>query len=146
MLSAEPLIVARLEAKLAALNLPALRVLTAPDLAEVAEEQQTVPAVHVVYGGHAISQDQGEGAVVELQQTWHTVVVVRNVRGIRSGEAAREEAGQILDAVFRALTGWRPGAEFRRLRPANAPRAGYSKGYGYYPLSWTLKMQMRGEA
>lgn len=144
MLAAEPLIVARLEAKLAALN-PVPRVFTAPDLAGVAEEQQTAPAVHVVYGGHSIAQEQAEGAIVELQQTWHTVVVVRNLRGIRSGEEARADAGEIMGAVFRALSGWRPGAEYRRLRPTNAPRAGYSKGYGYFPLSWTLRMQMRGD-
>lgn len=144
MLTAEPLIVARLEAKLAALN-SVPRVFTAPDLAGVAEEQQVTPAVYVVYGGPRIGQVLADGAIVELDEVWHTVVVVRNLRGVRSGEAAREDASTILQAVFGALSGWKPSADLRKLRPINPPRAGYSKGYGYYPLSWTIKQQMRGE-
>jgi hypothetical protein len=142
-LSVEPLIVSRLEERLAVLA-PSPKVLTAPDLAGVAEEQQVTPAVHVVYGGMRITQDQAEGAIVELEQTWFTIVTVRNVRDVRSGSANRVDAGPILDAVFTALTGWRPEQSTRRLRPTNAPRPGYSKGYGYYPLAWTLRMQMRG--
>lgn len=144
MLQVEPLIVARLEERLAALT-PAPGVLTAPDLAGVAEEQQKAPAVYVVYGGHQISQEQAEGSIVELQQTWHTVVVVRNVRTVRTGADVRADAGPIMGAVFRALTGWRPSNDMRKLRPINSPRAGYSKGYGYFPLSWTVKLQMRGD-
>jgi hypothetical protein len=82
---------------------------------------------------------------VELEQTWYTVIVVRNLRDVREGAANRADAGELMDAVFRALTGWKPSTEFRALRPANAPRAGYAGGFGYYPLAWTLRMQMRGE-
>lgn len=143
MLSIEPLIVTRLEERLTTLT-PQPKVLTAPDLAGIAEEQQVTPAVHVVYGGMRIAQDQAEGAIVELEQTWFTIVTVRNVRDVRSGSANRVDAGPILGAVFTALTGWRPAQNTRRLHPANAPRPGYSKGYGYYPLAWTLRMQIRG--
>jgi hypothetical protein len=72
-------------------------------------------------------------------------VVVRNVRGIRSGQANREEAGPLLTTVFRALTGHRLATDMRALHPAPPPRPGYSKGYGYYPLTWTQKLQLRGE-
>lgn len=145
MLSAEPLIVARLQERLAAL-IPAPHVLTAPDLAGVTEEQQIVPAVHVVYGGFRVTQEQGNGVIVEIEQTWHTVVAVRNVRDARRGSETRAEAGVIMEHVFTALAGWKPPLErVRALRPATAPPAGYTKGFGYYPLSWHLRMQLRGE-
>lgn len=141
MLSAEPLIVSRLQSVLGA----SAQVFTAPDLAGVAEAKQVTPAVHVVYGGYRVTQEQGEGLIVELEQDWYTVVVVRNVRDIRSGAAAREDAGPLLARVFRGLTGHRLAPGWRRLRPTQPPRAGYSKGYGYYPLSWSLRLQLRGE-
>jgi hypothetical protein len=145
LLGVEPLIVARLEEKLAAHD-PRPHILTAPDLADVAEEKQLTPAVHVVYGGMRIAQDDGHGSYIELEQTWYTVIAVRNLRDMRKGSAARADAGELLDAVFRALTGWKPGLDIRALRPATAPRAAYSGGFGYYPLAWTTRMQMRGEA
>ncbi|WP_275100147.1 phage tail terminator protein [Sedimenticola hydrogenitrophicus] len=141
MLRAESLIVARLKAKLPA----TVHVLTASDLADVAEGKQPTPAVHVVYGGLRISQDQADGQRVEVELIWHTVVAVRNVRGIRTGEAAREEAGPLLGAVFSALTGHKLAPDLRNLRPTAPPRPGYRKGYGYYPLTWTQRMQHRGE-
>lgn len=144
MLSAEPLIVERLEERLAGLN-PRPHVITAPDLAGVTEEQQLTPAVHVVYGGHRIAQEQGNGLIVEIEQTWHTVIAVRNVRGVRQGSEARADAAVIMSAVFAALAGWKPPMDkVRALRPANAPTAGYTRGFGYYPLTWTLRLQMRG--
>lgn len=145
MLGAEPLIVARIKERLVTVE-PRLHVFTAPDLAGVTEEQQFTPAVHVVYGGHRISQEQNNGQTVEIEQTWHTVVVVRNVRAPRSGRDTRAEAGVIMDALFRALAGWKPALQnVRAMRPANTVQAGYSRGFGYYPLSWTLRMHMRGE-
>ena len=144
-LAAEPLLTARLIERLADLD-PVPAVLSAADLAGVAEEQQVTPAVHLVYGGHRIAQDTAQGLVVELEQTWHTVVAVRNVRTTRSGQAARADAGVIMDTVFGAFSGWKPGAGMRALRPTNPPRAGYSKGFIYYPLSWMLRLQMRGGA
>lgn len=145
MLAAESLLVARLQERLAHLD-PRPHVVTAPDLAGVAEEQQFTPAVHVVYAGHRIAQEQGNGQIVEIEQTWHTVVAVRNVRSVRSGAAARADASVIMAAVFRALAGWKPDMpNVRALRPANSVSAGYTTGFGYYPLSWTLRMQVRGE-
>ncbi|MDH5786402.1 MAG: DUF1834 family protein [Chromatiales bacterium] len=142
MMQAEQLIVARLEQMLAKLT-PTPSVLTAPDLAGVTEAQQNAPAVYVIYGGLNISQDEADGTIVEIQLTWHTVVVTRNVRSLKSGDGVRADAGPILNAVFTALTGWKPGADIRRLKPVNPPRPGYIKGYGYFPLSWSQRMQMR---
>lgn len=143
-LSAEPLFVARLTERLADLD-PRPHVLTAPDLAGVTEEQQLSPAVHIVYLGSALSQETGDGLITQIEQTWLTVIAVRHVASIRSGDAARADASVLLDAVWAALAGWRPSDDLRRLRPATPPRSGYTAGFGYYPLAWTTRLQMRGD-
>ncbi len=139
-LRAEPLLVARSEKILP----EGIAVATAPDLEGVSEGNQPPKAVYVVYGGHRITQTEGDGLIVELEQRWHTVVAVRNVREIRSGAPNRSDAGILLQTLFEGLTGHKLASDMRRLKPMPAPLPGYRKGHGYYPLTWSLRLQLRG--
>ncbi len=139
-LRAEPLIVARVKEVLPS----SATIATAPDLAGVTEGSQPAQAVYVVYGGHRVNQTDADGLIVELEQKWHTVVAVRNVRDIKSGEANRSDAGKLLQTLFEGLTGYKLAKDMRRLNPMHAPLPGYRKGYGYYPLTWSLRLQLRG--
>lgn len=131
-LAVEPLIVARLAARV---PVPGLKILAAPDLAGLQARSQPVPAVHVVFGG--FGQLESAHGVLEVAETWYTVVVVRNVRAAHQGADTRADAGPILDAVFAAMSGWRPEG-YQSAKPLLPPAGGYEDGYGYFPLAWKL--------
>lgn len=141
-LSAEPLLIARLREKVSDVK----GVLSAADLAGVAESAQQTPALHVVFGGYrpTRSVDGSRGAIQETEQTWWVVAAVKNLRSPQTGENAREQAGPILSAVLAALQGWQPTAKHTPLELAAGPRPGFSKGYGYFPLAFVTRVVTRG--
>lgn len=132
-LALEPLIVARLKSVLPA----DVHVLSAADLAGVAESAQPTPAVHVLYRGYRV-RDADVPAFASIEQTWLTVIAARNLTDLASGSDARQAAGplaaDVIDALyqhrFSELSGARP------LRITQAPEAGYRAGYFYLPLGW----------
>ncbi|MFW5920923.1 MAG: phage tail terminator protein [Polyangiales bacterium] len=138
-LAAEGLLVERLREELT--TVPERHVLTAPDLAEVDEQQQFTPAVHVIYAGDEVVESDdaraGDGGEQIVRQRWYTVAAVRNVREPRAGAGAREAAGEILAEILPTLAGWVPGAGYGPLVRRQAPEAAYSHGYFYVPLLWS---------
>jgi hypothetical protein len=134
-LAPEPHIVARLKELL-----PGVHVLTAADLAATKEESQPVPAVHVVWNGFRVLGSRVDGKVSNLAHEWLIVSAVRNVRGLKSGADARQEAGELAARAGAALMGYRlPNtSSFMSLSPS--PRAGYSTaGYLYLPLAFQVE-------
>lgn len=120
----------------AAVAVPGLKVLGAPELAGVKANAQPTPAVHVVFDGFAeLTEERG---VLRVAERWLTVLAVRNARSTRSGDDAREDAGPILDALFAALHGWTaPGV--KPLIPAVPPLPGFDAGFAYFPLAWIAR-------
>lgn len=131
-------LVARLQERLAA-QVPAVHVLTSPDLDGVQEEQQLTPAVHVIYQGYRVLEQRRDG-VIAVEQTWLAVVACRNVRQLASGQAARQQAGRLAFAVLKALLGYQPPECSDTLQLTNAPAAGYSGGHQYLPLAFNAKL------
>ncbi len=142
-LSLEPLLLERLLVALAPLR-PAVHVLTAADLADVTEEKQLVPAVHVLFGG--LSPQEAVGADTRVQCTWQTVVAVRNVAAQRKGAAQRADAGELLQAVYAALAGWKPAGCAKPLQLAGDVAGGHSNGFFYLPLTWRTELVWRALA
>ena len=138
-LAIESAIVARLTERLP----PAVRVLTAADLASVAEGSQPTPAVHVVFQRYGVTDTSP--ALTTVQQTWLLVVAVRNTRNARSGSGARESASEIIDAVLAAINHWRP-AGAKPMTLTNAPPAQFSAGFGYFPLAFNTAINLRAES
>lgn len=134
-LDLEPAIVERLRSKLAEQQ-PAVHVLTAADLAGVAEEKQVVPAVHLVYQGYRVAQARGDGAVAKVAISWLAVVATRSVRGLVAGDEARSQAGALMGRVFKALSGFQPAGAATPLLAVTPPGAGYSSGFQYMPLAF----------
>lgn len=133
-MSIEPLLVARIGQTV---KVPSLKVITASELAGVKENAQPVPAVHVIYDGFTVHEDKG---LVEIVERWLTVVAVRNLKTARSGEDVRQDAGQILAALFESLLGWQADG-VKPLLPTNPPRPGFNAGYGYFPLAWSARLK-----
>lgn len=139
MLHLEPLIVARLRERLPG----HVHVLSAADLAGVAEGSQPTPAVHVVYQGYRVIESRPDGRAARLQQTWLAVVAVRNVRDAAAGSAARGDAGQIAESVIAAMMGWKPDAINKPLTLTSAPAAGFRAGHLYLPLAFVAETDVR---
>ena len=137
-LAAEPHIVARLKAALAGLK-PAVHVLTVSELSAIKEDLQPVPAVHVVWNGFRVLEARGDGAQARLDHTWLIVSTVKNVRTLKSGEAARSEAGELVAIAGAALMGFRPPNVAGPMRLAPAPGAGHNAGFVYLPLAFLVE-------
>lgn len=134
-LDLEPLLVAHLREQLA--DRPNVHILTAADLAKIDEKAQHTPAVHIVFNGLSVADEDFQ---VEVVEHWLTVVAVRNVGDTVAGQRARAEASPLMKAVWDALYGWRPdGTQIKALRPVTPPTPGYSIGFGYYPLAWSAR-------
>lgn len=141
MLHLEPTIVERLKAVLP----KAVRVMSAADLAGVQQATQLAPAVHVMYQGYRVKKTEANDLVSLVEQTWLTVIVVRNARDQKAGADARIDAGPIALAVHQALAGWLPEGACSNLRLADAPNAGFDAGLFYMPLAWKTTVQLVNE-
>lgn len=138
-LALEPLLIARLADQLADLQ-PKVKVISAADLAGITEDQQTTPAVQLVYRGYRVVESNHSNNSARIEQTWLAVVATRNARNLRTGEAARADAGVITRRVLKALMGHRPEGTSKPLRLADAPEAAYSAGYQYLPLAFVAEL------
>ena len=141
----EPEIVAALKAGLAGAN-PAVHVLVASDLADVVEEKQLTPAVHVLYQGFAVGgagQSRSDGTAAKVVQTWLAVVATRHVRDPRHAADGRAAAGELAGRVAGLLMGHRCPSANGPLLLANAPSAGMSGGFVYLPLAFTAEVVLK---
>lgn len=138
----EPELLERLKQALAALE-PAVHVLVAADLVDVKEEKQLTPAVHLIYGGHRVMQTRPERGLVRIRQTWMAVIATRNTRGLKTGAAARVEAGRLSGGVITALLGWQPRSATQPLDLVDGPKPGFSAGFQYLPLAFSTEVILK---
>lgn len=137
-LALEPELVARLKEKLAG-QVPPVHVLTSSDLADVAEEKQLTPAVHVMYQSYSVGEIRFDGKACVVNQSWLAVVVTRGTRNLASGFDARQQVGTLAVVVLQALMGFKPASAAKPLMLANAPQAAYSGGHQYLPLGFDIE-------
>lgn len=135
-LGAEALIAARLKERLP----KHVRVLCLADVAGAQESELPVPSVRVVYDGYRISDENW--STTTFEQTYVVVVAVKNVRNLRDGSGAREEASPLIDDVIDALTGFQPEG-YAPLTATNTVKPGYVDGRGYYPLAFTTQFRRK---
>lgn len=124
-----------------------VHVLTAADLAGMAETAQHTPAWQVIYGGYRVLDSAARGANQSIEQRWFVVTAVRNAGSQLSGAAGRQEAGALVNAALYALLGWWPGAPFDRLTLGTGGAPSFRKGgLAYYPLLFLTKFAVTGES
>ena len=140
-LAMEPLLVEQLKAKLADM-LPKIDVLTSVDLNAVSEETQVTPAIHVVYADYHVAESKG-GKLYRIEQTWLAVVVTRNMRSLRAGTDAREDAGLIAMRVLAALGGFQPTIATKPMALIDGPKGGFRVGCQYLPLAFQVELPMK---
>lgn len=144
MLSAEPLIIARLLDTVNGVK----SVQSAGELAGIPEAKQTAPALHVLYGGYQVL-DADSTAGVLIRETWLVVAVVSNAiqgRGAGQAEAAlKTKAGGLLAQTIVALHGWRPSPAHAALVMVNGPKPKWSAGFAYVPIAFTTDIFVKGQ-
>ena len=120
-------------------NTPAVHVLTAADLADVKEQLQRTPAVHVIHGGFKVLDSRSDGRMARLEHTWLLVAVVGTAHRIESGATARVEAGALLAQTLQAVMGRQLAGCNGPLLPAASPRAWSGAGFHYIPVAVTAE-------
>jgi len=139
-LEAEEPIIARLRDKV-----PGARTVIGMSEFSRAHIEQNAPAVVVMYDGDRLPDSAGEGQAVLAAQRWVVIVGVRNVRDAAAGGAARREAGPLLTAVIKALSGWAPGQMFTGFVRVTSPRAGYEPGFAWFGLAFETRTISMGD-
>jgi hypothetical protein len=128
----EPHLVERLQAAVAGMS-PAVHVLTAAELAEVAESKQLTPALHLVYGGYRIADDLGNAW--RLEHTWFAVACCRSAAMVRSGSKARQDAGLLATKAALALADAQVPGAAAPLTLITPPAPSHTAPYFYLPTA-----------
>lgn len=137
-------VVTRLTAKLAALDSKP-KVFTAANLTGIKDKSQGGASVYVAYNGiSGITPLAANPAVVTVSHEFMVWTVTRSASRHGSQEGTRELADPIMVAVLQALCGWRHTTGAAPLELAETPGPAYEEGFGYFPLVFTLKQQIRG--
>lgn len=141
-LDLENLIIERLTAELP----KEVKVLSSADLEGLKTSAQPAPAVHVL-----LEDDQPASEVntsQQIKQRWCCILVVKNVRTVRTGQAARTDAGLLIPQIITILNNWEPqGAipyyPLTRVKTAFKPR--YSNGFMHYPLTFECSFHWKND-
>lgn len=143
-IAVEAAIAERLTAKLADLD-PRPSVHRAYDLATAKARSHRDVSVYVAYNGIVEVGDPGRN-VASIAWTDHEFliwIVARSARDAASGAATREKADPVVDRVLESLLGW--VVDGHPLRIATAPGPAYDEeGFGYFPLVFVQRRQVRG--
>lgn len=133
LLDAEPLIVARLKAQVASVNVASsASIAGSTDIAGLAN------ALFVTPGDSAVPGEAGSGAGSAEVETWLVVAVVKLVPSPVKLDADYQAAGALLGSVFNALAGWQPGAGFKPMRYAGREEPLVMPGHAEFALRFTV--------
>lgn len=110
---------------------------TRKDLAAVAEEMQTTPAVYVVYDGFAVLPGSDYMTLL-LSHRWLVVLAIGTAASQKDADRLDQLAGPHIGALINALHGFIPTGCREPLVMATPPRPYYSPArFAYYPLLLT---------
>lgn len=141
----EEAIITRLQTKLATLDrVP--KIYSAIDLENAKDKSQIAAAVFVAYNGIInVEQLNNTPHIVTLSQEFILWTVTKSASRHGSQQGTRENADPILEGIIAALTGWRPATGLPPLQLAETTGPAYGEGFGYFPLTFIMKRQVRGD-
>ncbi|GAA61819.1 hypothetical protein P20652_3708 [Pseudoalteromonas sp. BSi20652] len=111
------------------------RVYLSDELADVKEDRQTTPSIHLMYYGDNLPESKNAGYLMQLTQTWIVVLVVRK---------QDTNAGEHLTNIIRAMAGKVLNGTGPWLRVNTPAKPQFTKGHAYYPLAFTCQMRLKG--
>lgn len=140
MLTAEPLIIARLKAQLP-VTVPPARVASSASVAGSLDIAQHCPLV-LVHPGRSDSVDQTLDDLILETQVWRIVVVVKNVPDTRTFAADYAAAGALLRSIVIALDGFNIGADFDALKFVARAEPEVGQGFSEFALEFKTKFTL----
>ncbi len=116
---------------------PAVKVLSAAELAKVDEASAPSPALHLIYAGYTPVQDAGSALM--LRHRWIVAVAVKNAGTLATGKALRAQLGQLQTKVIRAMLATKlPGAQSKVELQAQ-PAVQYTTGWALAPHAFAVQ-------
>lgn len=132
LLAAEAPIIARLRAEIADAS---VQVGSAANVAGRMDITRYCPGVFVQPGP---SQPAGDETDAVEAETWDVVVVTKLLQDKADLTADFSEAGLLMGAAFRALTGWQPTPEFQPIVYRGRGDVVVGQGFVQFPMSFEL--------
>lgn len=123
-------------------RLDGVEVEPSPDIDAAAEVSGSRPTVRVVYDGYGA----GDGPMIEVEQSWLAVLVLRNTAQVASGKQAFKEGGELATKVIRALHRWRPAGHMMLRLGTSRFTPGYTGGRLFLPLAFTSTFKETADA
>lgn len=142
----EDAIITRLQAKLATLD-KVPKVYPAVDLTNIRDKSQAALSVFVAYNGISNVEKLPNAAhIMTLSNEFIVWTVSKSASRHGSQQGTRENADPVLEGIIKALAGWRPAATLPALEMVATPGPAYGEdGFGYFPLVFQMKRQVRGD-
>jgi hypothetical protein len=143
----ENAIVTRLTEKFSGMTLPATpRVYTGADFSRIKDRSQGDASVIAMYNGLSGITPLAPNvpSVVTVSQDFIIWTQARSASRHDSQEGTREIADPIMMGILEALCGWRYAPGKHMLELAETPGPAYEDGFGYFPLMFRYKTQVRG--
>lgn len=121
------------------------RVQTIANIISIKDQSQGDANVFVSYNGlSGIQTLPGCPSIVTVNQQFILWTVARSSSRHATQEGTREIADPIIVAILEALCGWRYAVNKAILELAETPGPSYEEGFGYFPLIFKYKTQIRG--
>lgn len=141
----EDAIIERLQTKLATVT-PKPKIYPAYDLENAKDKSQGAANVFVAYNGIVnVEQMKGAPHVGTITIEFILWVVTKSASRAGSQQGTRENADPILEGIIAALMGWRPAAGLPQMELVETTGPAYGEGFGYFPLTFHMKRQVRGD-
>lgn len=139
LLDAEPLIIARLAAKI-----PGVRVVSAATVAGVLDIAHLLPAVFVQPGGADALSEASKGAATVQNETWYAIAVVKNVPDTVNLTGTYQTAGELIGKIVQALAGWAPSSIYRAMRYDGREDPLVDAGQSEFSVRFTTRRLLTG--
>ena len=135
--AAEPLIIARIVARLGA---SLLKVGGVAEFEYALENDGPYPSAFVLYDGENIEQKGPTGRRMASLQRWQVSLLTRPTISLDTGKASLGESGTLLSSLVDALSGWTPAPYFQALMRVQARGQSviYANGLAMFTLDYEL--------
>jgi hypothetical protein len=139
LLSAEPLILARLKAQIAGVT-----VASVASIAGVVDLAPLLPALFLQPGTAEPTAESGAGLAQAEDELWTVVAAVKHIPDPVELKADYQAAGLLLGQAAGALAGWSPGSSFRPMRYAGRDEPAIEPGHAEFPINFSVRRLFAG--
>jgi hypothetical protein len=101
------------------------------------------PALYALWNGYRVIESQRDGSSARIAVRWLIVLHVVTARDTATGDAARQLASPLTNAVLTSLLGWK-APDHQPLKLIPAPLPDFEAGSLWVPLAFEAETVVRG--